>query len=310
VQIDGDDDEAILAEVSRPMALQLNQGVRDITEQETAAILDETDGTWTLRDVLGLEPSVIGTSIYVPDPEDPNFAVDENGILTAAGVTIYPASGSNIPLIIKDTLGVGGDWTQWQDSGGIVIARITRLGAFRTSGDILSQSQIGINAVGTALPTTNLRLDNGVGATGALVFAPANGTADFALYRSGSLQATFGQVLGSTAFDLIVQGNVHAWYAYYFGGSGGAEDTRIRRSNAKELSIEDAGGGAADLVITGKLTIIGNYWDFVTNASPPAAPNPGRLRFYVTNDGSNHPQFRVRNSAGSVNTMTTFTDGA
>ncbi len=44
--------------------------------------------------------------------------------------------------------------------------------------------------------------------------------------------------------------------------------------------------------------------------SAPAAPAAGDLRFYVTNDGSDRPQLRVKNSDGTVQTVTTFTDGS
>jgi hypothetical protein len=87
-------------------------------------------------------------------------------------------------------------------------------------------------------------------------------------------------------------------------------DVYIHRSGPSQIEVDDQ-GAPADLKVTGELIVDDTGWlDLITRASAPVAPNPGRLRVYVTTDGSGHPQIRVKNSNATVATLTTFADGA
>lgn len=352
VQVDGDDDEVIIAEISRPLVAMIEQGIRDIEDQESSAILEERDGTWTVIDILGLEPVVVGAAIYVPNLDDPDFSVDNEGHLVAKSVEIEPKNDNSVPLIITDTLGTGTDWTRWLDSGGAKRLWVDNGGNLLTDG-LIGWQDDSSTVAGVALS------DGPISPSGAVEWSSGSGPFDVSLWRSGASELTLsepdsvspvdlvfegGALLGVSRISLgdtaganrdtrlrrsgtkeltlddttsgpadfkLVGGGFLGGNKITFADTGGANlDARIRRTGTKEITYDDASGGAADLIMSGFLRLAGSGFLEIAAAAAPAAPAPGRLRFYVVFDGSSHPQFRIRNSAGTSVPMTTFADGA
>jgi hypothetical protein len=100
---------------------------------------------------------------------------------------------------------------------------------------------------------------------------------------------------GDAGPKVILGGNADA--SLEFGNGSSSRDVRLRRSAASVLRFEDP-------------TATGVGIEIATKATAPGNPPAGALRHYVTNDGSGHPQWRIKNSAGTVQTVTSFTDGA
>lgn len=107
VQIDQESDEVILAEAPRALVLMLETGLRDVDDQETAAVIEERDGTWTLIDVLGLEPAIVGSSIDVPGIGETGFHVDSAGNASFGGTT--PTDGD------QSFWSIGGPSNNWEE---------------------------------------------------------------------------------------------------------------------------------------------------------------------------------------------------
>ncbi len=83
----------------------------------------------------------------------------------------------------------------------------------------------------------------------------------------------------------------------------GDSDMELTKTTDGHLLFDIIGSGSPIAVgIDGHLDIF--------TRSVPAAPDPGMLRLYVANDGGFHPQLKVKNSDGTVETLTTFADGA
>lgn len=285
-QIDGDDDDVILAELSRPLAMSLARGARDPADMESSAILEERDGTWTVIDVLGIPLTLVGSAIYVPDIDNPNFSVDGDGDLVARSAVFMSKDNSSIPLIIQDDLDTGKDWTQWKDDGGTIRLWVD------TSGNLYAESWIGWKDQRTDSVPAVAFMDGPINPTGAVGWSSGSAGPDVKLWRSDPSELTLSDEAMAAADFRFIDG------AGLFVGS----DVRLRRSGLITLNVDDGTGAAAVLRIT-------NLLDIDTRAAALTDPPVGRLRLYVTNDGSGHPQLRVRNNVGTPQTLTTFSDG-
>jgi len=204
----------------------------------------------------------------------------------------------------------------------------------------MSSSGISLGAGGASFPdllisrdsANTLRIDDGgSGAANLRVYGHLSlGTAhDVRLERTSANTVTISDGSGGsaelelmgplslgTALDTRIRRSAATTVAIDDGASGAADlrvfgaiypgttaDYRIRRTGTSEATFDDGGGGSAQSVFLGNI-------DLVTRGTAPGTPAAGRLRFYVTNDGSGHPQFRVQNSAGTVATLTSFANGA
>lgn len=234
--------------------------------------------------------------------------LDNTGGALFRTVRIAPENAMAKPLVIQ-----GGDaimgltsaaLTEWQDETAAVRTRIGRLG------DLETVRTLGVfSAIGDAQPVY------GITGLGGLVGGAGGASApDIRIRRTAAGQVTIDGGIGASADLVLVGGGFIGGNKVTFGDAAGAnQDTRIRRTGTKEMTLDDAAGGAADFIMSGFLRLAANgFLEIAAAGSAPAAPAAGRLRIYVTNDASSHPQLRVKNSAGTVKnaTQTDFTDGA
>lgn len=288
VQVDGDDDDVILAELERSLAMSLARGARDPADMESSAILEERDGTWTVIDVLGVPLALVGPAIYVPDIDNPAFTVDENGFLTARTATFSPKDNTSVGLTVIDDQASTADLQQWRVFGVTdPIARITNDGEVDT--DIYFRVMADMSDANGAvmLTTTGLYIGPG-GATFPVDGFRRSANHEFTIDQSDG----FGFSLGTA--DLKLKDGAGLWPG---------SDVRMRRSGLITLNVDDGASGPAVLRVT-------NLFDIDTRGTALTDPPAGRLRLYVTNDGGGHPQLRVRNNLGTLQTLTTLPDGA
>jgi len=147
--------------------------------------------------------------------------------------------------------------------------------------------QLGTNVAYVGAGASLLTLDNttftvGAGAlfSGTMIQSRGGGNAPVFIMKDGA---------GNEELRLVGSGGGGAG-ALSFSTSAGAIDTRLQRSAAKKLTLDDGAGGAADLTIVGLINwVAGNQQATVGAAGAAAAPPASPERW-----------LRVKDSAGTT----------
>jgi hypothetical protein len=110
-EVDLGDGEPVITHVPHSLWELLKPGTRSPDQEEKVNV--EQKGTQAvITDVFGKSP--------------------ESNELFATSVTIIPGVSDDIPLVIQDTYGTGGPWTQWDDENGVGQARVDHGGSFKS----------------------------------------------------------------------------------------------------------------------------------------------------------------------------------
>lgn len=133
VHIDDVAGEVVLADLSHALKMYLPLGTRDVDAGESVVISNET-GTWSVIDVLGVLPVLIGGAIFVPDEDGPVFSVDTDGHLTARTARVHPKDATAVALTVYDDVGTDQNLIEIYVNGDILTSWVTNGGAFASSG--------------------------------------------------------------------------------------------------------------------------------------------------------------------------------